>query len=189
MYREVFGMLVIDSCVRGDQSFTRRYYEAYLRKNGIDEVDLLDLSKMALSPVDASYLLRRDPLRKGKHFEDPIFDMARQFRDAEEILIAAPYWDLSFPALLKIYLEHVSVCDLTFGYDEMGRTVGYCQAARLLYFSSCGGYVGEHHLGFEYIKSFSEMLGIRHCEAYTLEGMDIDPLKRESLLQMAIDRL
>lgn len=182
-------VLVVDSCVRGEQSTTRKYYEAYLKKQGIKNVELVDLTKMPLTSVDQAYLSRRDSLRYAKKFDDPMFDLARQFRDADEILIAAPYWDLSFPAILKNYLEHVSVCDLTFGYDEKGAPEGYCKAQRLLYFSSCGGYVGVHHLGFEYIQAFAEMLGIRDCRAFTLEGMDIDPSKREALLADAIARL
>ena len=114
---------------------------------------------------------------------------ARQFRDADEILVAAPFWDLSFPSILKVYLEHVSVCDITFGYASDGSSVGYCKAKRLLYFSSCGGFVGAEHLGFAYVQAFAEMMGIHDCEAYTLEGMDIDPSKRKDLLEHAIAAL
>lgn len=183
-------MLVIDCCVRKDVSTTRRYYQAYLQKHGIIEnVSLLDLTQMELPVVDADYLQRRDTLRYAGRFDDPLFDLARQFRDADEILVAAPFWDLSFPALLKVYLEHVSVCDLTFGYDSMGQPEGYCKAKELLYFSSCGGYVGTQHLGYEYMKAFANMLGIKRCVPYTLEGMDIDPSKREDILSEAIARL
>ena len=31
--------------------------------------------------------------------------------------IGAPYWDLSFPAALKIWVEHMYVRNLTFRYD------------------------------------------------------------------------
>ena len=118
-----------------------------------------------------------------------MFHLARQFRDAEEILIAAPFWDLSFPALLKVYLEQVSVSGLTFGYEKDGRCSGYCKAKRLLYFSTCGGYVGERHLGFEYIKALAAMLGIHQCAAYILEGMDFDSTQREVILEQGIRRL
>ena len=33
------------------------------------------------------------------------------------------------------------------------------------------------------------MMGIHDCEAYTLEGMDIDPSKRKDLLEHAIAAL
>lgn len=184
-------MLVVDCCVRGDASSTRQYYEAYLRKNGYTEenVAVLKLAEQDLAPLTNVDLEKRDALRYAGKYDDAMFDLARQFRDADEILVAAPFWDLSFPSILKVYLEHVSVCDITFGYASDGSSVGYCKAKRLLYFSSCGGFVGAEHLGFAYVKAFTEMMGIHDCEAYTLEGMDIDPSKRKDLLEHAIAAL
>ena len=43
---------------------------------------------------------------------------ARQFRDADIVVIAAPYYDLSFPSALKNYLEAICCVGLTFYYDE-----------------------------------------------------------------------
>lgn len=181
-------MLVVDCCIRGDESWTRKYYQSFLEKNHIKNVDVVDLQHMAMVPIDAAYLQQRDALRYAGRFDDPFFQLARQFRDANDILIAAPYWDLAFPALLKVYLEHVAVCDLTFGYDASGNNIGYCKADRLLYFSSCGGYIEGEHLGFSYIKAFANMLGIENCQSYTLEGMDIDPSLRQSIFDQAIQK-
>ena len=36
------------------------------------------------------------------------------------IVIAAPYWDLSFPAVLKTYLEQINVLGVTFDYSDDG---------------------------------------------------------------------
>lgn len=119
-------------------------------------------------------------------FENDFFKLARQFSNADEILIAAPYWDLSFPALLKVYLEWITVNGITFGYAGDGSCIGKCRAKRLLYFSTCGGFTGERHLGFEYVKELAGMLGIHKCFSYTIEGMDIDPLHREELFCEAV---
>lgn len=184
-------MLVVDCCVRGDASSTRQYYEAFLWKNGYTEenVTVLKLAEQDIAPLMSADLEKRDALRYAGKYDDAMFDLARQFRDADEILVAAPFWDLSFPSILKVYLEHVSVCDITFGYASDGSSVGYCKAKRLLYFSSCGGFVGVEHLGFAYVKAFAEMMGIHNCEPYIIEGMDIDLTKREALLQDAIAAL
>ena len=50
-----------------------------------------------------------------------MFDLAKQLISADHVVIGAPYWDLSFPARLKIYLERCSVDKLTFLYDENGK--------------------------------------------------------------------
>jgi len=78
---------------------------------------------------------------------------------------------------------------LTFGYDEQGRCHGFCRAGRLLYFSTCGGFYGERHLGYEYVKALGAMLGIPLCVPFILEGLDIDPNKRGRILAQAIDSL
>ena len=41
-----------------------------------------------------------------------MFRYARQFAEAEEIVIAAPFWDLSFHAKLKIYLGQITISGL-----------------------------------------------------------------------------
>lgn len=69
-----------------------------------------------------------------------MFCYANQFKAADVIVIAAPYWDLSFPSLLKVYLEHVAIVGITFGYEESG-SVGYCHGDKIVYLSTCGGYI------------------------------------------------
>ena len=51
--------------------------------------------------------------------------MPNRWPEADEIVIGAPYWDLSFPAALKTYLEHCCVCDVTFHYTQEGRPEAY----------------------------------------------------------------
>lgn len=182
-------MLVIDCCLRGEDSATRRYYQAYLEATTPERVEMVELARLGLRPLDWETLALRDRLSAEGRFDHVLFHLARQFRDAEEILIAAPFWDLSFPSLLKVYLEQVSVAGLTFGYTQEGQCVGHCRARRLLYFSTCGGYVGEEHLGFAYVKALGAMLGIPECVPYILEGLDIDPAQRETVLAEGILRL
>lgn len=182
-------MLVIDCCLRGEDSATRRYYQAYLEAATPERVEMVELARLGLRPLDWETLALRDRLSAEGRFDHVLFHLARQFRDAEEILIAAPFWDLSFPSLLKVYLEQVSVAGLTFGYTQEGQCVGHCRARRLLYFSTCGGYVGEEHLGFAYVKALGAMLGIPECVPYILEGLDIDPAQRETVLAEGILRL
>ena len=64
--------------------------------------------------------------------------------------------------------------------------VGYRRAKRLLYFSTCGGFFGERNLGFEYVKALAAMLGIETCVPYIAEGLDIDPARRDEVLEQAI---
>ena len=182
-------MLVIDCCVRGEASATRQYYQAYLETAAPERVEVVELARLGLCPLDRETLALRDRLSAEGRFDHELFALARQFRDAEEILIAAPFWDLSFPSLLKVYLERVSVGGVTFHYNQQGQCVGHCRARRLLYFSTCGGCVGKEHLGFTYVKALGAMLGIPECVPYILEGLDLDPARRDAVLEEGIFQL
>lgn len=181
-------MLVIDCCVREDLSDTRRYYTAYLKKRGINHPDTIYVSDLKLKPLDYENLNKRDELICEKNYDDEMFKYAKWFKDADEILIAAPFWDLSFPSALKVFFEHICVSGLTFGYTEKGQQ-GFCKAENMLYFSTCGGFTGERHLGYEYAKALCNMLGIENSKAYIIEGLDVDPSRRKKLVDTAIKKL
>ena len=122
-------ILFINACVR-KESRTRRLADHLLDKLGqpFDEVCLHDI---AFPVTDEAFLEMRDRLIAEEDFGNPAFDLARQFSEAETIVIAAPYWDLSFPASLKQYLEQVNVVGITFRYTEEGIPVGLCKAERI----------------------------------------------------------
>ena len=55
-----------------------------------------------------------------------------------------------FPALLKQYLEQISVVGITFKYSENGVPVGLCRADRLFYVTTAGGNEVPDIFGFGY---------------------------------------
>ena len=183
-------LLVVDCCIRKEESRTKKILERFLSAAPSDcEVERLVLTEENLAPLVGDFFEQRQRLLETGDFSHPRFRYAKQFANADLVVIAAPFWDLSFPSLLKVYLEQVSVAGLTFGYTQEGQCVGHCRARRLLYFSTCGGYVGEEHLGFAYVKALGAMLGIPECVPYILEGLDIDPAQRETVLAEGILRL
>ncbi len=175
-------LLIIDCCIRGDESATRKLYEKYLAKLETSDVDIekLYLMQEDLKPLTNDDINLRDKLLKSGNLEHDIFKYAKQFAMADEILIAAPYWDLSFPSLLRVYFERVSVAGITFGY-EGAESVGYCKADKILYFSTCGGFVKGVHLGVEYVKQLAQMFGINNFEKVIVEGLDVDSSIRDNI--------
>jgi FMN-dependent NADH-azoreductase len=100
-------VLFVNACVRSD-SRTRKLAEAVLFKisGDYEEIKLEDIN---FPKTDEAFLKKRDNLIAEQRFDDDSFAMARQFSAADTIVIAAPYWDLSFPAMLKQYIEHINV--------------------------------------------------------------------------------
>lgn len=184
-------ILFINACVRV-QSRTKRLAEHLLaRLNGT--VTELRLSELPLCPLDEGVLERRHEASVSGDFSDSLFSLARQFAAADCIVIAAPYWDLSFPAALKLYLETISVSGVTFTYTESGMPQGLCRAQRFYYVTTAGGVIGSMNHGYTYVESlFRTLFGITEGTCIRAERLDIEGLDPEQLLQegfAAVDRL
>ena len=130
-------VLFVNACLRGDESRTLTLCREYLE--GIEDVKEVNLSEMRLEPYYGDSAAYRAQLEAKGLFDDPMFDIGKDFAEADEIVIGAPYWDLSFPAALKIYIEHAAVMGMTFHYTEEGRCEGLCRAKHLTYIASMFG--------------------------------------------------
>ena len=165
--------LFINACVR-PQSRTLELAQTLLEKTEV-EIKRLDLYDMQLSPLDAQGIVFREQAAKENDFSNEAFDLAKQFAKADMIVIAAPYWDLLFPAVLRTYLETVCVAGLTFSYSKEGRPVGLCKAKKAYYVTTAGGFIGENNFGFMYVETlFKQLFGIEQVEFICKEGLDID---------------
>ena len=186
-------LLFVDSCIsqRGDQSRTRAlanaFLETFLETHPGTQVERVALEQMNLQPFDERMLNERAALAKEGDFHAPVFDLARQFREADAVLVAAPFWDLSFPAMLRIYIEHISVVGLTYHYDVEG-CHGDCRAATLTYLTSGGDTEQAESLGILHWKQLSSMFGIPQFEYVFASGLDLDPGKAEELVAAACQR-
>lgn len=175
--------LVIDACARID-SRTRKFGNEFLRKNQFKNINVINLYNLNLFPIDEDRIKERDYLINNKIFNDDTFYLANQFSKADIIVILAPYWDLSFPSILKVYFENISVSGITFDYID-GNLKGLCKANELIYLSTCGGYVNKN-LGYEYVKELANMFGINNTKYYQIDGLDIDPSKSNEILEKRI---
>lgn len=180
-------ILFIDACVRKD-SRTRRIAEALLAEFH-DEICHIRLADINWDVTDEAYLRKRDELIAGSTFDDDMFALARQFAEADRVVIAAPYWDLSFPAVLKQYIEAINVTGITFEYTAEGVPRGLCKADKLYYVMTAGGnYVPEEY-GYGYIKSLSEnFYGIRDVCLIKAVGLDIYGADVEAILNDAMPK-
>ena len=96
-------LLVVDCCIRGNLSGTRKLYEAYLETlPSTVEIERLYLCEEDLRPYRMEDIEKRIALLEAGNTSHEMFHYAHQFVNADRILIAAPYWDWSFPALLKV---------------------------------------------------------------------------------------
>ena len=165
-------ILYVNACVR-ENSRTKRLADCLL-DNMQGEVTELHLTGLEFPVVNEDFLNKRDRLISDGTFTDPVFDLARQFAEAEKIVIAAPFWDLSFPASLKQYLEQINVVGITFRYTEEGIPEGLCKADKLYYVTTAGGEFFPEDYGFGYVKALAQnFYGISDVELIKVTGLDI----------------
>ena len=175
-------ILFIDVCVRKD-SRTRRLAKRVLQHMA-GPVETVQLEEIDFPKIDEAFLRKRDASIAADDFSDPMFDLAKQFVRADAIVIAAPHWDLSFPAALKQYFEQINVVNLTFFYTDSDVPETLCRAKKLVYVATAGGPVRSHEYGFRYVKALgAEFYGIRDAVLFCAEGLDLVGADPEAILQ------
>ena len=164
-------VLFVNSCARENSRTLLLAREVLDRLGGA--VEEVELYKVDLAPLNADGLQARDEAASKKDFSDSRFDLARQFSLADTIVIAAPYWDLMFPAILKTYFEAITVNGLTFAYSDQGIPTGLCRARRMIYVTTAGGPIVKD-FGFDYTNALAKTFyGIQDVSCVRAEGLDI----------------
>ena len=181
-------ILFINACVR-KASRTRQLAEQLLTRLQRPYAELR-LHEMTFPVVNEDFLAQRDRLIAAGEFQSPVFDLARQFAEAETIVIAAPYWDLSFPAALKQYLEQINVVGLTFRYTQEGVPLGLCRAGRLFFVTTAGGNYVPEEFGFGYIRALARnYYGIDDVRLIQATGLDLEGADTDALVSAAAEAI
>ena len=181
-------ILFINACVRGD-SRTKRLADRLLDRLG-GPVKEIRLDSFPFPDVDESYLTKREELVRDGKLDHPLLEPAVLFSKADEIVIAAPFWDLSFPASLKRFLELVNVVGVTFRYTPEGIPEGLCRANRLLYVMTAGGDAVPEEFGFGYVRALAKSFyGIPDVRLIKAAGLDLVGADPEGLLRDAAEEI
>ena len=187
-------LLLVNGCIsqRGEKSRTlalvKAFLEAWKALHPEAEVETVaPETLLALKPFEPEMLNDRDALTGIGCFDAPVFDLARQFRASDRVVVAAPFWDLSFPAALRTYIEYISANGLTYHYEADG-CHGDCRGEKLAYLTSGGDAERPESLGVLYWKQLAAMFGIPAFEYVFAGGLDLDPAKTDELLEAACEK-
>lgn len=177
-------ILFVNACPReGSRTLELAKYALSKLEGDITELVLFEEN---LLPLNSKTLALRDKMIAAGNYDHPLFKYARQFVAADRIVLAAPFWDLSFPSVVKVYIEYLMALGLTFGYTEEGLPQGNCKAKQLVFISTAGGPVGESHLGYEYLKALAaRYFGIPETVCFCAQKLDIVGTDVEGILASA----
>ena len=179
-------VLFINACVREDSRTLQLAGRVLANMSG--EVHECCLEKEVMQPLNRETLAMRDRLLAEKDYSHGVFEYAREFAAADSVVIAAPYWDLTFPALLKIYLEHITVSGITFYYDN-GVPRGLCRAKRLIFVTTAGGPMFAD-FGYEYVKTMANVFyGIGDVHCFRAENLDVYCADVDGIMKRAIEEI
>ena len=145
----------------------------YFLKRLDGNITELKLTKENIIFLNEKTLIERTDILNDNDYENDMLKQAKQFAEADVVVFAAPFWDLSFPAILKAYIENISITNVTFKYDEDGSIIGLCNAKEMYYISTSGGkYIPS--FGYDYVKALCQnMFGIKNAQLIYAENLDI----------------
>ncbi len=144
------------------------FIQAYQQAHPLDEVEVLDLYQTMMPIMDYERLARYN-----QGVETEIKQVAEQFKSYDKCVIAAPVWNHSFPAMLKVYLDNIIYRQVTFTYQD-GKLLGLCSNMKVMYITSSGQvYEGErkfldHHES--QVKAIFDLIGLTQIEVVGLFG-------------------
>ncbi|HNZ61642.1 NAD(P)H-dependent oxidoreductase [Porphyromonadaceae sp. NP-X] len=167
-----------------------KFMEAYKKHHPQDEIVTLDLYK-----EDIHFLTVEDVMvhmsNEVEEKENPMKRYALQFKSADKYIFAEPMWNLGIPAILKAYIDYVSIPNITFKYSENG-PIGLCQGKKALNITTSGGdytegMAAEWDLCDKYLKTIMGLFGIFDYTTIRASNLDVIGMDVEAIVNKAIE--
>ena len=177
-------ILLVNACVRPESRTMELARKVLEHLDGV--VEEVDIEKEKILPLTNKTMEKRQAACDAGITDLSMMKYAWQFAEADEIVVAAPYWDLSFPAILKAYFEQITVSGVTFKNMGDGTYKKLCRAEKLYYVMTAGGPVYSPNMGYEYVKTLvSEFYGISDTTLFTAEMLDVDGADVPAIMEKA----
>lgn len=158
-------MIFVNACIREEDSRTLRIAKDILKNENIEEIDL---NKMNLLP----YTYSNNPVMHG--IKDEFIDLSKKIANSDGLIIAAPFWDMSFPALLKVFLEKLSIVDVMF--KDTGETcLGIAKCPFMFLITTRGMNIDDEsplEQATPYLKALCELWGIKKFDSISAYNLD-----------------
>ena len=179
-------LIFIDSCMR-EESRTKRIATPIIAELSKKyEVERIALEGASYPAVDSKTLQDRNNGIVPEHF----VDLAKKVAAADRIVIAAPFWDMSFPAILKLFIENLSLFGVTFNTDDK-TCYGLCRCQKLLYITTRGMNISTGdplEQATPYLKALSFLWGLGEIVTISAQNLDYSsPEEIEDKISLAIE--
>ena len=175
----------VDACLRTGSN-TKKIADAIIAKLAERyDIETVRLSEHTFPVVNNDILNDR----ANGIVPDEYVAMAKKLADADRLVIAAPFWDMSFPGALKVFLENMSLFNVTFGSNEI-ECYGLCKAEKVLYITTRGMNISTGDAleqATPYINAIGKLWGLGELHVISAENIDYStPEQNEEKIQNAI---
>lgn len=163
-------LVIIDSCMRAE-SRTRRILNAAREVLSTRyDIEIIDVNAAGLLPLTPEGLEERT----SGIVPEQTLSLAKTIVAADRLVVAAPFWDMSFPATLKAFFENMSLYGVTF--EDNGHTcVGLCKCKKVMYITTRGMDVetgSPREQGSSYLMALSTLWGLGEVTTVAAKNLD-----------------
>ena len=172
-------------------TISESFIEAYKNLHPNDEIVIIDLYKENIDFLSTESV-NMHKLAPGAYHDHPVLKYAYQFVEADKYVFAEPLWNLGIPAILKAYIDYISVTGITFTYTAEGPK-GLCSNKKAINITSRGGmysdgYMATLEMGDKYLRTILGFLGICDFTTIAAEKLDVIGTDVEDVLNKAIQQ-
>ncbi|HZH58713.1 MAG TPA: FMN-dependent NADH-azoreductase [Metabacillus sp.] len=180
----------------------KAFIDSYKEANPNDEIVHIDLYKEHIPHIDVDVFSGWGKLQTGKGFEElseeekakvgRLNELSEQFISGDKYVFVTPFWNFSFPPVMKAYVDSVAVAGKTFKYTAEG-PIGLLTDKKALHIQSRGGIYSEGpaadlEMGHRYLNVIMNFFGVPSFEGLFIEGHNAMPDKAEEIKANGIAR-
>lgn len=164
-------LVYIDACIRDEASRTKRIAKPIIE-------DLKKRYQVITFTINDLKLdiVQKDLINKRLNGDIPAYIMqwANEIRTADRVVISAPFWDMSIPSALKVFIELCSILDVTFKTNDK-TCYGNCQSEKLLFITTRGMDISTRDnldQATSYLEALSWLWGLGPVTVISAQNMD-----------------
>ena len=187
----------LDELASNSMAAGKTFVDSYKENHPSDEVKHIDLFKEDIPMIDKDVLTGWGKLRNGDELTSDeqqkvnrLSEILDEFLEADKYVFVSPMWNLSFPPVLKAYIDAISIAGKTFKYTAEGPQ-GLLTDKKALHIQSRGGYytegpAAEVESGDRYLRNIMTFLGVPSYETIIIESHNAEPEKTEEIKAASI---
>lgn len=180
-------IVYINCCIRGNDSRTLKIAQPIIQDiRKYAEVVEINLAELDLKPYNKALYSEK----ANGYIEHRYIEYSKLVADSDGLIIAAPFWDMSFPSQLKTFLEGISLFDVMFISDDK-QCIGIAKCPFMLFITTRGMNIpqgNELEQATPYLKALCWLWGIKdfQCvDAYNFDYLSED--KIANAIKEAVD--